>query len=27
VVVEGRHRLQEAIIAEFATLQKRFWGE
>jgi formimidoylglutamate deiminase len=25
LVMEGRHRLQEAIIAEFVALQKRFW--
>jgi formimidoylglutamate deiminase len=25
LVAEGRHRLQERIIAEFAALQKRFW--
>jgi formimidoylglutamate deiminase len=27
LVAEGRHRLQEGIIAEFAALQKRFWSE
>jgi formimidoylglutamate deiminase len=27
VVAEGRHRLQEGIMAEFAALQKRFWNE
>ena len=25
LIAEGRHRLQEGIIAEFAALQKRFW--
>jgi formimidoylglutamate deiminase len=27
LVAEGRHRLQEGIIAEFAALQRRFWSE
>ena len=27
VIGEGRHRLQEGIIAKFAALQKRFWSD